>query len=127
LLEARGEIRGGRFVAGITGEQFALPDALAALRALRNEATSDQTSGDELICVSGADPLNLVGLLVPGPKVPALASNRVLYRNGIAIGVLIADEVQWLQTLDRDIEPIARNALIQRHVAAPQLRPLHSR
>ena len=126
-LEARGEIRGGRFVAGITGEQFALPDALAALRALRNEVNSDQTRSDELICVSGADPLNLVGLLVPGPKVPALASNRVLYRNGIAIGVLITDEVQWLQALDRDIEPIARNALIQRHVAAPQLRPLHSR
>ena len=121
-LEARGEIRGGRFVAGITGEQFALPDALAALRAQRNE-----NAGDELICVSGADPLNVVGLLVPGPKVPALAGNRILYRNGVAIGVLVADEVQWLQPIESDIEPIARNALIQRHVAAPQLRPLHSR
>ena len=78
-LEARGEIRGGRFVAGFSGEQFALPEAVGVLRGTRNE-----DKAGKLTVVSGADPLNLVGILLPGPKVPALYSNRVLFRDGIA-------------------------------------------
>ncbi len=131
-LEARGEIRGGRFVGGISGEQFALPEALASLRAVRrdkekgNEETKDENCG-ELVCVSGADPLNLVGIIVPGPKVPALAGNRVLYRDGVAIGVLIADEIQWLGPVDREDEHELKNALIMRTPGAPQLRPLRAK
>ena len=77
-LEARGEIRGGRFVSGFSGEQFALPEAVASLRAIRRRAPDDS-----LVSVSGADPLNLAGILTPGPKLAALAGNRVLYRDGI--------------------------------------------
>ncbi len=121
-LEARGEIRGGRFVGGISGEQFALPEALAELRALRKE-----NKKGELICVSGADPLNLVGIIVPGTKVPALAGNRVLYRDGVAIGVLIADEIQWLEKIAREDEQALKNALIMRTPGAPQLRPLRAK
>src|SRR6185503_6082392 len=64
-LEARGEIRGGRFVDGFTGEQFALPEAVAALRAVRRRGESGM-----LVAVSGADPLNLTGIVVPGERVP---------------------------------------------------------
>jgi ATP-dependent Lhr-like helicase len=71
-LESRGEIRGGRFVAGFSGEQFALPEAIGMLRATRR-----QEATDHWVSVSGADPLNLVGILTPGPKLPALAGNRL--------------------------------------------------
>jgi ATP-dependent Lhr-like helicase len=93
-LEARGEVRGGRFVAGFSGEQFALPDAVGTLRDTRREDASGA-----LVGVSGADPLNLAGILVPGPRVPALASNRVLYRDGAAIAVLVGGEARLLETL----------------------------
>jgi ATP-dependent Lhr-like helicase len=81
-LEARGEIRGGRFVAGFTGEQYALPDAVAALRAIRRKAPDHA-----LVAVSAADPLNVVGILTPGRRVAALAGNRVLFRDGLAVAV----------------------------------------
>src|SRR5262249_50363007 len=73
-LESRGEIRGGRFVAGFSGEQFALPDAVAMLRKVRRE----QHDG-EWVSLSGADPLNLIGIITPGPRLPALTGNRLLY------------------------------------------------
>jgi ATP-dependent Lhr-like helicase len=79
-LEARGEVRGGRFVNGFSGEQYALPEAVGLLRAARRDGPTG-----ELVAVSGADPLNLVGQIVPGEPVPALAGNRVLYRDGIAV------------------------------------------
>jgi ATP-dependent Lhr-like helicase len=78
-LEARGAIRGGRFVAGFTGEQFALPEAVDALRAVRRAARS----GAERIDVSAADPLNLVGILTPGARVPAVLGNRVTFVDGV--------------------------------------------
>ncbi|HTQ07390.1 MAG TPA: DEAD/DEAH box helicase [Polyangiaceae bacterium] len=81
-LEARGEIRGGRFVAGFSGEQYALPDAVAALRATRK-----QPHDHALVAVSAADPLNVVGLLTPGRRVAALAGNRILFRDGIPVAV----------------------------------------
>ncbi|HEY3278910.1 MAG TPA: hypothetical protein VGJ83_00235, partial [Gemmatimonadales bacterium] len=81
-LEARGEIRGGRFVGGFSGEQYALPEAIGLLRSVRREA-----GAGELIAVSGADPLNLVGILTPGDAVPALATNRILYRDGVPVAV----------------------------------------
>ncbi len=77
-LEARGEIRGGRFIAGLSGEQFALPEAVAALRAIRNKQLDGQW-----IAVCGADPLNLVGSLLAGTTIPAVSGSRVLYRDGV--------------------------------------------
>jgi ATP-dependent Lhr-like helicase len=81
-LEARGEIRGGRFVGGFSGEQYALPEAVGSLRGVRREAPSG-----ELVAVSGADPLNLVGIITPGDVVAGLATNRILYRDGIPVAL----------------------------------------
>ncbi len=79
-LEMRGEIRGGRLVYGFVGEQFALPEALDALRAIRREPPKG-----ELIQLSACDPLNLVGITTPGARVPAQLGNRVSYRDGVPV------------------------------------------
>lgn len=115
-FEARGEIRGGRFVAGLSGEQFAMTDAVSLLRSIRRNAT-DGT----LVSVSAADPLNLVGIITPGPRVPTISSNRILYRDGVPIGILEGGVARFLVEMDRATEWKARNALIRR-VVPPQLR-----
>jgi ATP-dependent Lhr-like helicase len=107
-LETRGEIRGGRFVAGFSGEQFALPEAVGVLRTARNEDKAGR-----LVAISGADPLNLAGIILPGARVPALYSNRVLYRDGIAVAALIAGEVQYFEKLDPEKAWEARNVLLR--------------
>jgi hypothetical protein len=107
-LEARGEIRGGRFVAGFSGEQYALPDAIGMLRSARRKAES----GD-LVSVSGADPLNLVGVVTPGPRLAVLTGNRLLYRDGIPIALFAAGEVRFLETLDAPDEWEAHKALLR--------------
>src|SRR5258705_13324566 len=81
-LEARGEIRGGRFVDGFVGEQFALPVAVESLRATRKLPPSG-----EVVTISAADPLNLVGVIVPGERVPAISGRTVGYRDGVALEV----------------------------------------
>jgi ATP-dependent Lhr-like helicase len=78
-LEDRGEIRGGRFVDGFLGEQFALPVAVESVRAMRKLPGSGET-----ITLSAADPLNLVGILVPGERVPAISGKTVTFRDGVA-------------------------------------------
>jgi ATP-dependent helicase Lhr and Lhr-like helicase len=112
-LEARGEIRGGRFVAGFSGEQFALPDAVGMLREVRRKPASD-----DLISLSGADPLNLVGILTPGPKLAALTNNRLLYRAGLPVALLAGGEVQFLTDLDAATQWEARKALLRGAVPA---------
>lgn len=107
-LESRGDIRGGRFVAGFTGEQFALPDAIGKLREIRR-----QTAPDDWIAVSGADPLNLAGILTPGPKLAALAGNRLLYRAGVPIAMLSGGEVQVFGDLDPATDWRARKELLR--------------
>ena len=77
-LEARGTIRGGRFVRGFSGEQFAVPEAVDALRAVRKLERSG-----EAVTVSAADPLNLVGIVLPGARVPAVRANSVTYVDGV--------------------------------------------
>ena len=86
--EARGEIRGGYFVGGISGEQFALPEAIGLLRSIRKASPN---SG--LIALSAADSLNLQGILTPGPRIPALTANRVLFLDGLPIAALAAGEI----------------------------------
>jgi ATP-dependent Lhr-like helicase len=105
-LEARGDIRSGRFVSGFSGEQFALTEAVASLRAIRRRAPDDS-----LVSVSGADPLNLAGILTPGPKLAALAGNRVLYRDGVPIAFLEGDSARFLEPVERELENTARLAL----------------
>ena len=111
-LEARGEIRGGRFVAGFSGEQYALPEAVASLRSLRREKPDGR-----LLSISAADPLNLVGILTPGMKIPALTGNRVLFRDGLPIAAQIGGETRFLEALQANDEWGARNALIRPAIA----------
>ena len=86
-LEARGEIRGGRFVSGFVGEQFALPEAADALRKWR-----DKQPDDSIVVVSACDPLNLAGILTPGPKVAAVPGNRLAFHNGVPVGAMESGE-----------------------------------
>ena len=112
-LEARGEIRGGRFVASVSGEQFALPEAVGLMRDVRRE---ERTGA--LVSLSAADPLNLVGVLTPGARLAALTGNRVLYRDGVPVAVLAGGEVRFLEKLAPEDEWNARNALLRRQVPA---------
>jgi ATP-dependent helicase Lhr and Lhr-like helicase len=113
-LEARGEIRGGRFVAGFTGEQFALPEAIGPLREARRRVAADDAEQQGWISLSAADPLNLIGVLTPGGRVPALTGNRVLYRAGLPVAVLVAGKAQFVEALEPAEEWAARNALLRR-------------
>jgi len=90
-LEARGEVRGGRFVAGFGGEQFAAPDAVGRLRAVRR-----MEKVDELVVLSAADPLNLVGVLTPQARVAAVHRNRLLLKDGLPIAALEGGQVRRL-------------------------------
>jgi ATP-dependent Lhr-like helicase len=112
-LEARGEIRGGRFVAGFTGEQYAAPEAIGLLRDTRRKPNSHS-----YLSLSGADPLNLIGILTPGARLPALISNRVLYRDGVPIALLAGGEVRFLEQLEPKDQWEAQNLLLRRHVPA---------
>jgi ATP-dependent Lhr-like helicase len=107
-LEARGQVRGGRFVAGFSGEQFALPEAVGMLRELRR-----QPAHGALVSLSGADPLNLAGILTPGPKLPALTGNRLLYRDGVPVASLAGGTVEFVEALDGAGQWAARKALLR--------------
>jgi ATP-dependent Lhr-like helicase len=147
-LEARGEIRGGRFVAGISGEQFALPEAVGMLRAIRRTRTGTMDFGfrspsqmedlaaesslvvghpstpatdDSLVSVSAADPLNLVGIITPGGRITAFTSNRILYHNGEPVALLESGETKFLVELSRSMEWKAKAALM-RKATPPALR-----
>jgi ATP-dependent Lhr-like helicase len=102
-LEARGEIRGGRFVTGFGGEQFALPEAADSLRSSRtNECHT-------ILTVAGADPMNLVGVVVPGDRVPAVPGRQVLYRNG-----RVHDESASTPAINSTVTPPLAAALPER-------------
>jgi ATP-dependent Lhr-like helicase len=105
-MEARGEIRGGRFVASVTGEQFALPEAVPMLRAVRREEASSVMLG-----VGAADPVNLTGILLPGDRIAATAANRIAFRAGIPVAVLENQRFRALRSLDAREERAARDAL----------------
>lgn len=112
-LEARGEIRGGRFIAGVSGEQFALPEAVASMRQVRRHP------GDgSLVALAASDPANLLGTIVNGPKVPRVAGSRVLYRDGVPLATSVAGEIAMLVSLDAAQTQAARRALS----LEPQLR-----
>lgn len=105
-LEARGEIRGGRFIAGLSGEQFALPEAIAQMRLVRR-----QPPDNSLVCLAATDPANLLGSIVPGPKVARVAGSRVLYQDGLPIATSVAGQVEMLVPLEAKQEQAAIRAL----------------
>src|SRR5262245_22788619 len=107
-MEARGEIRGGRFVSGFAGEQFALPEAADLLRIVSRDIATDRTS------LSAADPLNLVGIVASGERVPALSGNRVMFEQGAPVAVQAAGEIVFLRELSEQSRWEFRNLLVRR-------------
>ncbi len=97
-LEARGEIRGGRFVSGMSGEQFALPDAVDRLREVRRSPPDDL-----LATISAADPLNLTGIVTPGDRIRTVGGNRIVYRNGVPLAAMEGDMLRRLGNVDPEI------------------------
>jgi ATP-dependent Lhr-like helicase len=112
-LEARGEIRGGRFIAGVTGEQFALPEAIGLMRQVRR-----QTLDGQLVCLAATDPANLLGTVVPGPKVPRVTGSRVLFRDGVPLATSVGGQVEMLVPLT----PPETQAVHRALVSEPSLR-----
>jgi ATP-dependent helicase Lhr and Lhr-like helicase len=110
-LEARGEIRGGRFVSGMSGEQFALGEAVDRLREVRRE-----TPDDRLVVISAADPLNLAGVLTSGDRIRATSTNRIAYRNGIPLSAMEGDFLRPLAETDETSAIQAATALAGRTV-----------
>jgi ATP-dependent Lhr-like helicase len=112
-LEARGEIRGGRFVAGFSGEQYATPEAVGLLRDVRRKPHAQK-----YVSLSAADPLNLIGIITPGARLASLAGNRLLYRDGLPIATYAAEAVQYLVDVPEKEQWEAQTALLRRHTPA---------
>src|SRR5205814_6230619 len=104
-MEARGELRGGRFAQAFSGEQFALPEALDALRSVRRT----RADGTERVSICAADPLNLVGILTPGPRLAASSCARIDFVDGTP--QVAADEVALTSSREKRFA-LARNAQI---------------
>lgn len=115
-LEARGELRGGRFVAGGYGEQFALPEAVEALRAVKKQPESG-----EIVVLSAVDPLNLPGIITSGQRVPSLPGNRLLYRDGLLLAIQTGQAIRFIEPVERQDEWPLRQRL-ERHPIPPKLR-----
>ena len=101
-LEARGEIRGGRFIEGLSGEQFALPEAIGLLRDTRRRPHEGT-----LLALSACDPANLLGTVLPGERIPRVPGNRVLYRDGVPIATWASERFEALVELDADARAAA--------------------
>ena len=118
-LEARGDIRGGRFVAGFTGEQYALPEAVATLRRVRRAPANG-----EIVTIGAADPLNLSGIVCLGERIPATASTRIAFRDGVPVATLTGNRrVDWLESPTPEQEWAARNALLRKRIPVPTAPP----
>jgi ATP-dependent Lhr-like helicase len=117
--EARGEIRGGYFVAGISGAQFALPEAIGLLRSIRKAPPKG-----ELITLSAADPLNLQGILTPGSRIAALTTNRILFRDGLPIAALEAGEIRNLS--EASVPDLQIETPLKVGKLRPSLRPYYN-
>jgi len=110
-LEARGDVRGGRFVAGMSGEQFALPDAVERLREVRRSKPDDH-----LLTISGADPLNLTGIITGEERIRASAANRIVYRNGVPVAAMEGDLLRTFGDLEPELAAEAAAAAAGRRV-----------
>jgi ATP-dependent Lhr-like helicase len=115
-LELRGQVRGGRFVSQVSGEQYALPETVERLRKM-----SKQPNDDELISITASDPLNLLGIILPGKHVANLASNRIVFSNGLPLAVWENKDVSFLKTFGPKDEWDIHKALL-RQSTPPKLR-----
>jgi ATP-dependent helicase Lhr and Lhr-like helicase len=116
--EARGEIRGGYFVGGVSGEQFATPEAIGLLRSMRKIS-----SNGELITLSAADPLNLQGILTPGPRIAAFTTNRILFSRGLPIAALESGKISKLA--DAPVADLKIETALRIGKLPPSLRPYY--
>jgi ATP-dependent Lhr-like helicase len=116
--EARGEIRGGYFVGGVSGEQFALPEAIGLLRSIRKTSPNDA-----VITLSAADPLSLQGVLTPGARIPAFTANRILFRDGLPIAALESGEIRKLS--DEQVHDLQIENALKVGKLRPSLRPYY--
>jgi ATP-dependent Lhr-like helicase len=118
-MELRGSIRGGRFISGVSGEQFAFSETVDDLRQFSKgqEKRADLT----WVCIAATDPLNLINLSLPNRKLPRLGKNRVLYRNGIAVAVLESGDVHFLTEVEPDQRWLLQQLLLKRSFQ-PRLR-----
>jgi ATP-dependent helicase Lhr and Lhr-like helicase len=125
-LEARGEVRGGRFIGGVAGEQYATPEAIELLRGVR-----DERPDDAIVVLAAADPCNLCGIITGEPRIAGIHTNTVAIRDGRLIAACQAGEVQFFGELaDEDSEDLTRRLRLQFHVAdetEPQSHPLLGR
>jgi ATP-dependent Lhr-like helicase len=110
-LEARGEIRGGRFVSGMSGEQFAAPEAVERLREARRTSPNGR-----LLTISAADPLNLTGVITAGPRVRAVTGNRIVFRDGVPLAAMEGDFVRPLADVPPALAGEVASALAGRRV-----------
>jgi len=108
-LEARGEIRGGRFVEGFSGEQFAVPDALSLLR------KAQQNENQDLLVISAVDPLNFTGILLPGARVTNTNKNKILFRNGKPIAISKNGQVEFLEEMNQESQWQVQTTLLRKH------------
>jgi ATP-dependent Lhr-like helicase len=118
-LEARGEIRGGHFVGGVSGEQFALPEAIGMLRSIRKAKPAR-----ELGTISAVDPLNLAGILTPGPRITAITTNRILLRGGLPVAALEAGRLIQFEAGASEDQPLIERSLKIGNLP-PSLRPYY--
>ena len=116
--EARGEIRGGYFVGGVSGEQFATPEAIGLLRSIRK-----MSPNGELVTLSAADPLNLQGILTPGPRIAAFTTNRILFSKGLPIAALESGEIRKL--VDAPVSDLQIETALRIGKLRPSLRPYY--
>ena len=122
-MEARGEVRGGRFVQGFSGEQFALAEAVEPLR---KAAKREQTS--EVISINACDPLNLAGIIMPGLRIPSLLANQIAFLDGEIVGVRVGEEMTLYKDVSPGIETRIRTALLkQSPVGIPSRRTILGR
>jgi len=115
-MEARGEIRGGRFVDGVWGEQFALPESITRLREIRKKPLTGQT-----ISLSASDPLNLIGVITPGKRLAAYYGNRLLLQDGVPIAIYESGEVKFLLEFEKAEKWRLQDLLIRKPIP-PQLK-----
>ncbi len=115
-MEDRGEVRGGRFVSGQYGEQFALSEAIETLRKI-----SKQPCG-AFLTINACDPLNLIGIVMPGAKLAAQSGNRILFEGGVPIATLAAKEIHYLKKLDESQEWAIKQRLVCRVESIYQLK-----
>jgi ATP-dependent Lhr-like helicase len=112
-LEARGEIRGGRFVSGMSGEQFALPEAVETMREVRRTAPDGS-----LVAISASDPLNLTGIVTTGERVRVSGGSRVVYRDGVPLAALESDYMRQLAPFGPEMSADVASALTGRPMPA---------